>query len=287
MNRTRMAIVGATGLIVAIASAGSGQEPDAGKAADQEKARWGRFLDRHARDYVITHGGARSALVPKPVLNWTVRGMGSTDGAAYIWADAGRPVAIGTVFAAKTGPTSWKVLHEFHSLTADPVTARWRGREMWGSRGPGLDFKPLAESPEPAASAAGRLRQMKSLAAEFSAESIDAKDVRRELRLLPTPLYRYEVEGAGSSDGALFAFVHETDPEALLVLETADDAGRPRWRYAVGSYTDLSLRIRHRKVDLWDDPWTDRIGSPGGAHMGFRVQLVEGGPDAIENPGPP
>ena len=288
MNRTRVAIAGAIPLLLVIASAGWGQEPGAGKAAEQEaKLRWGRFFDRHARGYTITHGGAAATLVPRPVLNWSVRGLGSTDGAAYVWADAGRPVAIGTVFAPKTGPTSWKVLHEFHSLTADPVTAHWRGRDMWSTRAPGLQFKPLTASPEPAGSPSARLRQMKALAADFTAESTDDAGVRRELRLLPTPLFRYEVAGSGSADGALFAFVHETDPEALLVLETVEDANSPRWRYAVASYTDLSLRIRHRKVDLWDDPWTDRIGLPGNVHTGFRVEIVQGGPDADEKVGSP
>ena len=298
MNRTRVATVGANALVLAIASAGWGQEPDAGKAdaakvdagkaAEQEaKAGWGRFFDRRAREYVITHGGAGAKLVPKPVLNWSVRGMGSTDGAAYVWADAGRPVAIGTVFAVKIGAASWNVLHEFHSLASEPVSARWRGRVSWDSREPGLDFKPLEGSPEPATSAAARLRQMKALAAEFSAESIDARDVHRDLRVLPTPLYRYEVEGPGRADGALFAFVNETDPEALLVLETVEEAGRLRWRYAVASYTDLRLRIRHRKAELWDDPWTDRVTWPNGPHVGSRVERVEGGPEPAEAPGPP
>ena len=42
-----------------------------------------------------------------------------------------------------------------------------------------------------------------------------------ELRLLATPLYRYRDTSPEGSDGALFAFVQGTDPEVLLLVETA------------------------------------------------------------------
>jgi hypothetical protein len=51
---------------------------------------------------------------------------------------------------------------------------------------------------------------------------------RTELRLLSTPVYRYQV------DGALFAFVCAvaTDPEAFLLLEARKTDEGPRLHYA-------------------------------------------------------
>jgi hypothetical protein len=52
---------------------------------------------------------------------------------------------------------------------------------------------------------------------------------------LAQPLFRYESIDPDLVDGALFAFVTSTDPEALLVIEArkpapADD---PVWEFAV------------------------------------------------------
>ena len=37
------------------------------------------------------------------------------------------------------------------------------------------------------------------------------------------PIYRYDDSDAGIDDGAVFAFVHGTDPEVFLVLESRSD----------------------------------------------------------------
>lgn len=54
---------------------------------------------------------------------------------------------------------------------------------------------------------------MRALAREFKA-SVDLEEGGTELRQLPQPLFRYE----SKSDGAIFAFVLATDPEALLLI---------------------------------------------------------------------
>src|SRR5271156_2607058 len=95
-----------------------------------------------------------------------------------------------------------------------PLVASLGARPLWHPAGPGIRSEPIPGAPRPAATAAERLRQMRALAREFKA-SVDLEKGGTELRLLSQPLFRYE----SKSDGALFAFVMATDPEALLVID--------------------------------------------------------------------
>jgi hypothetical protein len=102
---------------------------------------------------------------------------------------------------------------------------------------------------------------MKSLAEQFQALMLgwDLKDgSREELRLLPRPLYRYEAsKEKDAQDGAVFAFVTGTDPEALLLLETTKGA-EPSWQFAFVRRTTAALEGRHGEKVVWTaDPRPD------------------------------
>ncbi len=81
----------------------------------------------------------------------------------------------------------------------------------------------------PATTPAERLRQMRDLAREFHIV-METESGRSDLRLLTQPVYRYEAK----TDGALFAFVLTTDPEAWLLIEERERRGN----------AGLALRIR-------------------------------------------
>jgi hypothetical protein len=62
------------------------------------------------------------------------------------------------------------------------------------------------------------------------------------LRLLPTPLYRYDPKESETAvsflkDGALFAFVMGTDPEVILLLEAVERDGKSSWQFAFARAT--------------------------------------------------
>ncbi len=79
----------------------------------------------------------------------------------------------------------------------------------------------LSQSSVPAKrTQSGRDRQARGLAERFSADLVDRKNVRFHLRLLTTPLHRYDaIDSLISRGGALFAFCQHTDPELLLLIE--------------------------------------------------------------------
>ena len=157
-----------------------------------------------------------------------------------------------TFFTFKLPDGTRCITHERHSLAARPVEATWRGDKVWSTSRPGLAFQPVPNAPVPADTAPARLRQMQALVREFSANTIDSKGSTWTLRPLVKPLYRYE----SKSDGALFALVQGTDPEAFVVLEAKGDGKDAHWEYAVARFTDLEIRVRLKDREVFSGPHT-------------------------------
>jgi hypothetical protein len=213
---------------------------------------------------------------------------GTDDGAVFVWVHDGRPAAVGSVFTIKVGAGRRDLIHEFHSLAAEPLTALWRGDRAWHCAGPGVELKPIPAAAAPAQTAPERLRQIQALAREYSANSIDRQGGRWELRLLAKPLYRYEGTRPEVLDGALFAFAQGTDPEVLLLIEAAAERGSHRWRYGLASFTDLGLQVRHKGVEVWSEPVATVLEGRSGPHVGFRITQQPGdNPDDFDRPGTP
>jgi hypothetical protein len=195
-------------------------------------------------------------LKKEPVFDWTnpVR-EGVQQGAVFLWLRDGRPAAIGDFFSEPEGRLKGrKVMHEFHALDTEKLLVT-RPKESLNEWKPevGLARKNLPDSPDPAATPRDRLIQMKRLAQEFSGYETDDKDNRWDLRLLPTPLYRYPIAKTGVIDGALFTLVSTagTDPEVLLLLEAKDFNGKVNWEYALGRYSDRNLYVHRNDKEIW------------------------------------
>jgi hypothetical protein len=103
--------------------------------------------------------------------------------------------------------------------------------------------------------------------------------------LLATPLYRYRETSPEGSDGALFAFVQGTDPEVLLLVETAHDGTAPKWRYALASFTDLELHVRQKGSEVWSTTIATQLEGRTGPHVGFTIERRKGdNPDDFDKP---
>jgi hypothetical protein len=194
-------------------------------------------------------------LQKEPILEWTnpVREGWLVQGVVFLWLRDGRPAALGGVFSHPM-PT-WKgrkILHEFLALDRDKLlVSRPNGDNEWTPQA-GLERKELADTAPPAASREARLVQMRRLAQEFSGYVTVQEDKRSDLRLLPTPLYRYPAARTGVVDGALFALVVEgTDPEVLLILEAREKDGKTRWEYACGRFGVISSHVQHKDKEVW------------------------------------
>jgi hypothetical protein len=100
---------------------------------------------------------------------------------------------------------------------------------------------------------------MKSLAGRFAARLPAPKvgDGNPEvLRLLPRPLYRYDVKHSEETsptlrDGGMFAFVMGTDPEVILLLEAVEREGKGVWQYAFARATAYAVEASLGDEVVW------------------------------------
>jgi hypothetical protein len=255
-------------LLIAIALAGQADGAGAAEAelAKEQQRKWNAYYAKTAAYYEITRGEDRKdklELNPEAVLHWSnpVR-EGETNGSVFVWTYEGRAEVVGTVFSHLVrGEANLKVMaHSFQSLSHEPLAGQRPGQAgAWSLTGAGIQPRPIPGAPPPAATAAGRLAQMRVLAREFSATTT-LEDVVQELRLLTQPLHRQAKSTREVLDGALFTFVTGTDPELMLVIEARPPEGsdKPAWHYAAGRFTDLTLKLRHKQVELW----THERGAP-------------------------
>ena len=206
--------------------------------------RW----QREAAEYRVvlqTSPETVPSLRPMLALDWT-NPMRFDDGVSLLWVADGRPQVVACFFRYEGRV---KEAHEFHSLATVPLVTSLGGQALWHPQGKGIVLKSIAGAPRPAATAAERLRQMRGLAREFKA-SVDLEKGGTELRLLSQPLFRYE----SKSDGALFAFVMATDPEALLLIEERPLQSDPAWHYAFARMSNHSLAAKRQDRVVWEMP---------------------------------
>jgi hypothetical protein len=233
--------------------------PSEQAARSQHERVLGIYTD-DAAEYTIYRDNRRNEkaeLRREPVLVCSDPARGGGDGAVFVWTCRGRPEAIGHFFSfPTTGPR--KLYHELHSLSLSVLDVSRSGthRSSWTPLAPGIELAVMLGAPRPAQSAPQRFSQMRALTREFSASTTDDSEKRLELRLLPQPLYRYQSTDPGILDGAVFAFVTSTDPEALLIIEArklgSDDG--PVWEYAICRFTDLALVVRHKGKPVFTAP---------------------------------
>lgn len=193
-------------------------------------------------------------LQPEPVFRLDNPVSKVKDSAIFLWTDpgTGRPEATVQMFRAPQG--FWN--HDWTSLATAPIVAEVGTNVRWRPVRPGVEFRPVPGAPDPAETAAARLRQLRALAEEFSADDDFLGQGWDRLRLLPKPWLRYGKAGSGVEDGALFAFVLGTDPEVVLMIESRPAPGGGfRWEYGLAPMTSFEVKAFHKGELVWSLPW--------------------------------
>ena len=231
-------------------------EPPATSAKAQDRLAALHLDDARAWNMFLDEGHkTKAALVEKPIYVWTnpTRSRGQ-HGAVFVWNDRGRPVAVGCIFSHPEKDQRM-VCHEFHSLaTGTLLPERGPDQQPWEPKA-AVKFQPLPSAPAVDASPARRLIQMRSLARDFTAHSIDYQMERWELRLLAQPLYRYDKPEGDVVDGALFAFVTSagTDPEVIVALEARKNGDALAWQYRAIRFSDSNLYVQYLGKEVWSN----------------------------------
>jgi hypothetical protein len=286
--------MGILGLLVVVA----GADPDDGLAK--------KMLPVYVRDAEAYSIAVESApkmalqLKKEPIFEWINPVRKETQGAVFVWLrDDGRPAALGCIFSHPHQSLPGRVIrHELHALDPEKLLVTRDSPNQWKPE-VGLARKELTDAPEPAATAGARAVQIRRLAQEFTGHSVDRENKRWELRLLPTPLYRYPSAKTGVVDGAVFALMSGggTDPEVLLVIEAREEGGKLRWEYACGRFSDWDLHVQRKDQEVFtfvlretvrpDAPrlqlyriYPEKVVTPEGKVLA-RVRQAPGGPQLV------
>ena len=217
---------------------------------------------------------------PQPVLRWTNATRGQEgEPTLILWTDAGRPRALASIY-----PWNGFLIYECASLTREPgLTARENARVIWSPAVAGITPRNVPDAPAPAGNEAARLVQMKVIAERFRVTMTgiraDLSD-REEMRLLPKPIYRYQIAEAKAAhpdlvDGAVFAFVQGTDPEAVLLVEAIRWGDRVAWQYALAHATSSGLEAKLNSSIVWTAPRATDWNNPKRPEIGVGRPLVE------------
>jgi hypothetical protein len=212
-------------------------------------------------------------LKKEPVFEWANPTRNDQQGVVFVWLRDGRPAAVACIFSGPHEKLPGRVLaHELHALDPEKLLVKRDAKNQWKPEG-GLTRKELTDAAAPAATPATRLLQMRRLAQEFTGEETDFQGKKWELRLLPTPLYRYPTAKSGVIDGALFALVSNagTDPEVLLLIEAHVVDGKPRWEYACGRFSDWDLRLQRKDVEVFSSVRSDTNAFAHGPQHLYRI----------------
>jgi hypothetical protein len=193
-------------------------------------------------------------LKKEPVFEWlNPARAGAQQGVVFLWLRDGRPAALAAIFSQPHGKLPGRqIMHELHALDPEKLLVKREGFNQWKPEA-GLARSELPDAGVPAANPGARLLQMRRLAQEFTGHELDRDSKRWELRLLPTPIYRYPSAKSGLVDGALFALMSSagTDPEVLLLIEAKEEAGKLHWEYACGRFSDWELHVQRKDKEVF------------------------------------
>jgi hypothetical protein len=234
-----------------------GEEPKSTEPADQKQRL--ESMKRQAAEYKLTLDApppARLSLHAEPLLRFSNPVGGVIDGILVMWKEGERPAVFAQIFQVKDG--LW--IHECQSLASAGLSMRLGKTSPWHPEKAAQKFTALPEAPRAAKGAVQRLVQLKAQAARFSAEDdfrthpSDHEINRYQLRMMAKPVYRYHDAERRINDGAVFAFVHGTDPELLLILEHRGDGDRAEWYYSLVPMTCWAVKAKLDGREIWSVP---------------------------------
>jgi hypothetical protein len=233
-----------------------GQTATSGGSHDTPAARL-EFMKTSLKAHAVhPPGDAKTSykLQSEPVMRFTNPVGTVEDGAIFLWTSAdNRPEVAVQIFLHNN--KNW--YQEFSSLSTAPLAAD----DLWHTSLGGVEFRRVPGAPKPAETAELRLRQIRALAGDFSAQEQFERKTWQPLRMLTKPFTRYGKPGTPIIEGVLLAYVLTTDPEVYLMIEAREGRSGPEWQYAFAPASIDPLRGLWKKKEVWSLPyreaWTD------------------------------
>ena len=145
-------------------------------------------------------------VVEEPIFRYSDPQREIIDGTMWVWTIDDLPVMTMKLECCSLPEPERRWLFNVGSTSSKLIDVKWPFAHRFESRKPGLKFQQLEAGPKLSESKSGRLLQLKQLSRKFSATMLGAAgpDDKSEMRLLPTPLFRYSSKVGHIADGALF-----------------------------------------------------------------------------------
>ncbi len=239
---------------IVVASALFGQEETGKQEKDPKNTARIDFMRKTVQEMVIKPTDPNDErdlkIKPQPLLRYNDPTRSVADSALWRVGSKGRPIAI--VTSEVYGPLEnkrFQLNHEFLAIDNPQLTMHCGGFAWVPPATTTLKFQKFKADEKPADKPQLRLVQIKRLAQKFAMREFHEGN-KIELRLLPTPIDRYEPSDKPLADGAIFAGVWGVNPEALLFIETDGES----WSYAFARMGSAKLWAVLDDVEVWTVP---------------------------------
>jgi hypothetical protein len=260
------------------------KEAAASKAEKQRRAAYVGTMQAMTREFKVIrltdNGEVECDMVKESVLNWADHSRHPDliiPGTTWIWHHNGRPQVIGEIYGRIDLDGQWFLF----ACTLSSNRLKFSdGANMWTPTTSYYDPKEIPNAPAVAKTKLARTFQMNKLASRFDAHQF--WEGRFQLRLLPHSIHRYEDTDAGIIDGAVYALVHGTNPEVILLIEAhVTDDGPVCWMVGFGSLAGARCVVRLDGAEFWTCPL--QMGDPADPRHGFNKAVPVVGIQATEN----
>lgn len=245
------------------------QAPAETDVTKQQREQRLSVMREHVKEFsVVRRAGGQGEPVElhgEPLLRYSDQPRGFVDSTLWCWKIESRPVALAKIEMGVAANKTLFWMNCVASLDDGPISMTLGGVHALSTIKPGFELQRIPRGPIPEKTAPARLRQMKELIGRF-AGTIHSKHrdnpelVPEELRLLPSPLYRYAGETKEIRDGVIFALTtNGTNPALMIVIELRLGEGDSQeWKYGIVNMTADEVHLRLDEVEIWVALKTDR-----------------------------
>lgn len=197
-------------------------------------------------------------LVEEPIFRYSDEQRFIRDATMWVWTIEGRPVSVMKLERYSFPDPQRQWLFNVGSASPNLLTVTWPFDREFESKKPGLSFQGLSDGPKFADTKSARLIQLKQLSRRFTATMTGgaADDAKTEMRLLPTPLFRYASPPDHIADGALFGLsATGTNPDAMVAIQWRGEKESARWEFGITGMTNGGLQVRLDDKPAWSQPY--------------------------------
>ena len=123
---------------------------------------------------------------------------------------------------------------------------------VWSPKKTAEEWRPFPNAPPPAEDSKNRLAQVRTQIERLEARQNSAIGVKPyDLKLNPKPLHRYSDESREIIDGVVFAFVHDTNPEIIVLVEAQGKPNTVSWKFLLARHTAAPLHVDLDGKEIW------------------------------------